>query len=112
MNRDNIICDYLITDNEVIINSLYVEEKYRRRGYGTEYLKKIGLEAKKNNCDIIITPSNLSKIAIFFWLKNGFSTDNKDDNKIINFVLVSRKKFNYILNIDGQSVVELQKNIN
>lgn len=101
--------DYYIDDNVLYINLLNVEKKHRRKGLGSKTIEMLQNIALENNCDMIITPSDLSKIALNFWLKNGFSCDDKEDIWKISFVLNSSKSENYIFDIDGNSIIQLSK---
>jgi len=111
MKEDIVVCDYSILEDELVITSLNVQPKYRRKGYGTSYIQKLEKEAVSNNCTKISVGSDLSKIALSFWLKNSFNTDDVDDKKKIKRVLNSNKPDNYIFDLDDNSTVDLIKSI-
>lgn len=63
---NNVRIDYLILEDTLFINALFVEKKNRRKGLATNCIKEIEKLAKCNDCVMIITPSDLSKIALRF----------------------------------------------
>ena len=93
---------YEIFDNMLIIYQMYVDKAHQRKGYGTSFFKELENLALKSNCNEMRVISELTKIALSFWLKNGFNTDCDDNKEIINFVLDSK-------NLKG--FVKLYKNI-
>ncbi len=103
--------DYSIIDDILYINLLYVDAKHRGKGLGSKKIKDLEDIARAKNCVAMVTPSDLSKMALNFWIKNGFSTSDKDDLEKISFVLNSEAPPYYIFDIDFNSVVELSKKI-
>jgi GNAT superfamily N-acetyltransferase len=103
--------DYSIIDDILYINLLNVDTEQRGKGIGSKIIKNLEDIARANNCVAMVTPSNLSKIALNFWIKNGFCAIDKDDLKKISFVLNSEAPQEYIFDIDCNSVVELSKKI-
>jgi GNAT superfamily N-acetyltransferase len=110
-NKKYIEYDYTIEEDTFCINSLNVDKSKRRQGLGTSLLQDIEKIAKKENCNAIVVPSDLSKIALSFWQKNNFIPQDVADNAIINKVVNSNRKENFIFDFDGVSVVMLQKEL-
>ena len=102
VEKNKVNCYYEIFDDTLIIYQMYVDKAHQRKGYGSVFFKELENLALKSNCNEMEVISELTKIALSFWLKNGFNTDFNDDKEIINFVLNSK-------NIKG--FVKLYKNI-
>lgn len=109
--KKGVTVDYVILEDTLCIMSLLVEPRKRRKGLGTNVLHDIIQVARQNNCTEIVVPSDLSKIALAFWLKNGFYTQEDDDKEKINIVLNSDKRDEHIFDVEDNSVVELHKKI-
>ena len=103
--------DYTFLNDILIINQISVLKEYQRKGLGSDAVLKLERLAKLKNCFTIFTPSDLSKIALRFWLKNGFMPSNIEQVENIETVLNSKEDEAFIFDIDCNSVVELYKKI-
>lgn len=104
--------DYEIIDDVLYINSINVLPEKRRLGIGAKAVCFVETIAKNEKCNLLFTPADLSKVALQFWLKNGFSCVHENDNAKVDKVLNSLATPEYIFDIDENSVVELSKIIN
>ena len=62
-----------------ILEDVYVEEKYRGKGYGAKIIQEAVDEAKRNNCYKIIGTSRHTRDKVHeFYLKLGFEDYGKE----------------------------------
>ena len=111
MKTKHLDYDYLVCEKELIIMSLDVEPSNRRKGIATSFLKEFELLAKNKECKNITVPASLSKIALSFWLKNGYMLIDSDAKRKVKRVLNSKKNATFILELEENSVVPLYKEI-
>ena len=111
MENPNLKYDYSICDDCLIVNSINVEQSFRRQGIASSFLKRIELIAKEKQCKSISTPADLSKIALSFWIKNGYHPTDEDAKRKIDYVLNSKQDTTFLFDIEDNSVVELYKQI-
>ena len=88
MKLDNYF-DYIINLNKLFINKLHIPSSERRKGKGTLIMNQLVDIAKQNNCTSILVAANASKIALSFYLKNGFKPLLNKEWKDINNILSS-----------------------
>ena len=106
-----ILIDYIIIDDTLCVTTFHVAPHKRRKGIGSNAVKDLEFLARQNACKSLTTASDLSKMALNFWLKNKFVCVDKNDFQKINTVLSSSKEADYIFDLDNNSVVELFKPI-
>lgn len=68
--NDNIIGSITWEKNE--IRTLLVEQEYRRKGYGSDLLKKAELEIQKNYTQVILLAYSSEPGVKTFYFKNGY----------------------------------------
>ncbi|MDP2103750.1 MAG: GNAT family N-acetyltransferase [Candidatus Gracilibacteria bacterium] len=83
LEDNNSVIGYLLGEKlkagGVIIWSLGIDEKYRRKGLGTQLLKKLEYNAKKDGCKWIYLVGRANKEGLKkFYLKNGFSVGERN----------------------------------
>ena len=62
-----------------LLEDVYVNEKFRSKGFGSKIVKKAIEIARKNNCYKIIATSRRSRKKVHkFYLKNGFKEWGKE----------------------------------
>lgn len=59
-------------NNSVWLRHIVIDLKYRRKGFGTEFIKKIKEIAKKRRARVLIAETQQKNPATSFYSKNGF----------------------------------------
>jgi len=102
VKENNIIyghISYVNKDNIIHLTNLYVEEKYRKRGFGSMLLNKV--EEVNKSCKFLDLcawePINKPRI-VNFYKKNGYKIDNSNygyyDDGVTTYDLISMTKQN------------------
>ncbi len=86
-----------------------IEVENRRKGNGTALIAYFEEFCKVNGLTSILVPSLPTKIAISFWLKNGFRCYFSDDKKLVKRIL-NKKKVDHITNTDS-GIIALRKEL-
>lgn len=74
----------------VVLEVLWIEKNFRKKGLGRVLLEKLEDAAIKNQCSRIFTSTNSYSDSLGFWLKNGFEllhTVESSESKISVFYL-------------------------
>ena len=109
MKMDNYF-DYNIATNKLFITKLHIPSLERRKGKGTLIINQLVEIAKNNECDAILVAANASKIALSFYLKNGFKPLINKEWKHINDILSGDNPLK-IHSIGTNTTITLKKEI-
>lgn len=97
------------TAEEAIAEICGIEVKHRRRGIGTELVSHFEEFCRARGVTAVLVPASPTKMAISFWLKNGFSCYFSDDEKLIDRIL-KKRKLEQLTNTDS-GIIALRKEL-
>ena len=70
-----------------ILEAIWVEKSYQKKGVGKMLLDKLEKEARDHNCYRILTSTNNVSDSLGFWIKNGFVLLHTVETKETGFTI-------------------------